>query len=72
MFIVITNKGDVMAYITAYNVSRFSIAFFARSETELDYYLQKVSVRVTLRAPEQLETLIPGKLEISRKSLKCL
>ena len=43
---------------------------FTMSETELDYYHQRVIVRVALRVVEQLKT--SGYQEKSIKSLKCL
>ena len=42
------------------------------SETELDYYHQKVNVRVDSRIAKWLKTYDLRKLRISKKSLKCL
>ena len=42
------------------------------SETELDYYHQKINVQVSSRVAKRFKTLDLSKLRISRKYLKCL
>ena len=44
---------------------------FIVSDTELDYYHQKINLKVTSRAAEQFKFRILGNYEISMKSLKC-
>ena len=55
-----------MAYIIGQNIQRMFHVLeqlpFNTSETELDYYHHKVSVRFTLRAVGQLETWVRGKV----------
>ena len=47
-------------------------SIFTKRESELDYYHQKVNVRVTSRVAKRLKTKDLGKLERIRKSIKSL
>ena len=68
---------DLTLYNPGQNICR-RFHFLARflsttSDTELDYYHKKKSVRVASRVPKRLKPFqILGNLEISRKSLKYL